>query len=224
MFLQKFSNQTEFIEKIADDIVLDMNQKPGIFHWGLSGGSTPRPVYEALARNPELDWSRVELWQIDERYVSADSADSNLKLIRDSFGEQVLNQVRKLHFFDTTLSISDCLKKYSAELSVIAESGFNLALLGIGPDGHTASLFPHSPALSLEQELTAHTQTEQFAVSDRLTVTFNFLLKSQKLAVLLRGADKEPVLAELAYGQKTNTEFPAKELLTRTDLEIYFLS
>lgn len=178
----------------------------------LSGGSTPEPIYKALNK-ANLPWEKIHFYQVDERYVPTNNTDSNNKLINDTL---LKNRQTNFHFFDTALPIKQALKKYAQELP----KKFDLVILGIGEDGHTASLFPNSKALISEAK-TAHTTTDQFAVKDRLTLGFSTILNSKNILVLLK--NKPTIIEELKNPKKTSANFPALKLLKHKTVQIYHL-
>lgn len=233
MKLHIITRPHDFINVSADFILKicrDKNQgKKTRINIALSGGSTPKEIYESLAKklsfmlNPGTDGPfkiALHFYQVDERYVPATNEDSNQKMIIEAFKFLTKKNFAHIHFhfFDTSLSIEKSLEKYSAELP----KTFDLTILGIGEDGHTASLFPTSKALSTKSPV-AHTTTNQFAIHDRLTLTFVPILKSKKLLVLLK--NKPAILEKLQTAKATDlksfTKFPALKLLKHKALEIY---
>lgn len=221
MKLQPITRPHDFINVSADFILKTCrNQgKKTRVNIALSGGNTPKEIYESLAKKLSFMpfTNPLHFYQVDERYVPATNKDSNQKMIIDAFTILKNLKLKNLHFhfFDTTLSIEKSLEKYSKELP----KTFDLMILGIGPDGHTASLFPNSKELTSKAAAT-HTTTKEFAVSNRLTLTFPLILKSKNLLVLLK--NKPEILAELKTPTKSPKEFPAHKLLAHKKLQIYF--
>lgn len=198
-----------------------------------SGGSTPTLVYEAIARTARVNHKSIEVYQVDERMVPADHADSNQRLIMEHLiHPSELRYAKKKEyapfcfasFFRTELPAEKAVKKYEKQIKTAIKSwgGFTLTILGLGPDGHTASLFPDSPVLHETKRLVAHTTTDQFAIHDRLTLTFPAIMASKKLLLLVKGKEKEHIMHDLLEGDKTIDELPAKKLLEHPDLTIHY--
>lgn len=203
--------EKEFIKKSLEEIVQTFQANKKNYHIALSGGSTPIPIYKALA-TLALPFEKTHFYQTDERFVPVTHKDSNQKMIK-SFLK------KNFHTFDVSLPITKSLKAYSE----ILPSKFDLTILGIGPDGHIASLFPSSKALTSKANV-AHTTTNQFAIKDRLTLTFPPILSSKKILVLLKSPEKLAILEHLKNPSAlTIQNFPAKKLLAHPNLEVLYL-
>lgn len=226
MRLQTFTNQPDFINATVE-AVLNACQKDGQVYIALSGGSTPKPVYEALATNPQVDFERIEWFMADERYVPFESDDSNYKMIMEAFGAAQPEFSEHFHFFNTALQLEESARQYEEELKKIPEQKFDLILLGMGNDGHTASLFPNSPALQENERLAVDIINEERpnppTVRDRLTVTWPVILASKKIVLLVSGEAKRSVVEELMNGSKASEEFPARRLHEHPDCSIQYL-
>ena len=132
----------------------------------LAGGSTPRRAYE-LAASLEPDWSRAEVWLGDERCVPPDDARSNLRLVRESLLDR-LERPPVVHPVPTDLAPDDAAAAYAEELS---GTTLELVLLGLGMDGHTASLFPRAPSLDERHALAVAAPAALDPWVERVTLT-----------------------------------------------------
>ncbi|MFC1647679.1 6-phosphogluconolactonase [Patescibacteria group bacterium] len=215
MELKIFTSEEEFITKSTDYITSCCNFEGAKV--ALSGGSTPGPVYSALGKRELLDFKKAVFFMVDERYVPATDPKSNYKLIIENLPDA------HLHSFDTTLPIDECVKDYEDKLHEYLNGPINLSVLGFGTDGHFASIFPNSPALSEKEHLAMHTQTDAHDVKDRLTMTLPLIMQSEKLLVLAKGADKWEVIQKLSDESVDPDSFPARHLMNHHNLLIHYL-
>lgn len=158
---------------------------------GLSGGSTPVPVYRLLRGRKDIDWSRVLLFLVDERYVPADHPESNQRMVREALLPSLPIAEGQIFFPDTSLPLKECVRSYSLIVSDLKPS---LVVLGMGEDGHIASLFPPLSAEATRSSATIATHTESFAVSDRISVTLPVLESADSRLFLLTGEAKYEAL------------------------------
>lgn len=176
---------------------------------GLSGGSTPKPVYEKLSQEKKIDWKRVTFFLLDERFVPVDHTDSNTKMIRETLLKNSAADATFL-FPDTTLPLEECIAEYDAKISAPYP---DLVVLGMGPDGHIASLFPPVPPEAFGPANVIHTTTDTFAVRDRISVTFPVLEAAEKRVFLMTGAEKIALLEKMQDGNQDASLFPASVLM-----------
>lgn len=198
MKIVETQSEEEWLEK-AIDFIKELKPKTV----ALSGGTTPGLLYEHWPLDD------CEFFQVDERYVLASHSDSNQKMIRATL------KPKHFHCFDTSLPIKESLEKYAAELP----EQFDLCLLGIGHDGHIASLFPHSQALKSKKKVT-HSQSKNFAIENRLSLTLPTILKSKNILVLIR--NKASVLDEIKSPIRTAEDFPAHHLQEHQNVLLLF--
>lgn len=183
------------------------------FAVSLSGGSTPRRLYELLA-TPEISsrfpWSRAHWFWGDERFVPHDSRDSNYGMARDAFLSRVPVLADNIHAIPTEgLSPEQAAAAYEATLNRFYNADtlapnrplFDVTLLGIGEDGHTASLFPAQPALHETRRWVVAVIGARF--EPRITLTYPALDSSRDVAFVVTGTKKRDVVARAQMGDRT---------------------
>src|ERR1017187_4915874 len=186
----------------------------GRFTVALSGGSTPKALYSLLAANyADFAWNRIFLFFGDERHVPPNDPDSNYRMVNESLLAKIAipaeNVFRvKAENPDAAAAASD----YEAQLRRFFElrpedrpgefPRFDLILLGMGPDGHTASLFPDSPALDEQARLVVANWVAKFN-PPRITFTFPVLNRAAEVMFLASGADKADMLHQVLEGKNT---------------------
>jgi len=191
----------------------------GRFAVALSGGESPRALYRLLARqqfSQKIPWRRVQLYWGDERCVPPDDADSNYAMARDAFIKHVPITAANVHRMRGEDPPEDAAKAYDAELRGLAAQErprsevpvFDLVLLGLGTDGHTASLFPHSDALGEEERFCVATQAPDGA--PRLTITAPVINSARRVWLIVTGAKKAGMVAEVIEGLRVPMAVPAQ--------------
>lgn len=202
--------------------VLDVTSELGLARVALAGGTTPMPLYELISADPAFPWTEVEFFQTDERYLPADSDSSNQYKIKQAFGPEVLALSRGLKTYSIDLTPEIAVKNYHEELDDLDGKMFDLVILGIGDDGHIASLFPEGDYLKHQPKHTILTSAPaSLAGQQRMTLTLESILNSEMILVLLKGSDKREVVTEMLEGRKKAYEFPAKFLLAHPNLKIF---
>lgn len=208
-------------EELFVDRVLGAVGETGVGRVAFSGGTTPLPLYSRLSQNPVIDWEKIEIFQTDERYVPANSPDSNQLQITQCLG-LAAEEVRELNFFDTLLPIDMTVKDYSEKLEVLDGPYFDFTVLGIGQDGHIASLFPGGKYLKHQPLPVVETVApREFSVAKRVSLTLESILNSHEILILLIGESKIDVLSEMLEGDMKASDFPAKFLLAHPNVKIY---
>lgn len=167
----------------------------GSFHLALAGGSTPRALYGELARRAAADFAGWHLWFGDERCVPPEHADSNYRMVAESGLLTRLAPARVHRLRGEAPDPAAEAERYARELETVLgrEPRLDLILLGLGADGHTASLFPGTPALSARTAV-AVGRAPRVPV-ERLTLTFEVLARARALVFLVAGSDKASALA-----------------------------
>lgn len=164
-------------------------------HVALSGGSTPRRMHELLAEDTSIDWSRVHLYWGDERSVPPTDAQSNYRMARETLLERVNIPDDHIHRMRAEQPPAAAARDYELELQRSfgvrppAFPRFDLIVLGVGADGHTASLFPGTAALDERERWVVANEAPQLDTM-RITLTYPVLNNAAMLLFLVAGADK----------------------------------
>ena len=196
-----------FVEGAASAIA-----ERGRFAVALAGGSTPKATYEVLARDHsgDVDWPNVHVFFGDERIVPPDHEDSNYRMAREALLDHV--PVGSVHRMRGELPPDEAAASYEAELEEFFEQTppvLDLVMLGIGEDGHTASLFPGTAALGVTDRLAVANPVPKLDTT-RLTLTGPALNAAREVRFLISGAGKAEALAEILEGDSGPREYPAK--------------
>jgi 6-phosphogluconolactonase len=181
----------------------------GDFHIALSGGSTPIPFYRMLMTDPafrDLPWKFTHLWIVDERRVPFDDERSNWGQLAPYFAHHADIPESNLHPMPATADDGDiAYERVLREQLLWREKGqdrLDFVLLGVGDDAHTASLFPHSPALRERERLIAMNEGERVTPPPRMTMTYPLINAARYIALLVTGAKKRATIETLASDNK----------------------
>lgn len=212
MDIRLFPDPDELARGAADHIEVFLAAQSGPATIGLAGGSTPQATYRELAERP-IDWSKVTLWLGDERWVAHDHPDSNTRMVRELLVDRVLARLLapETDFGDPETSAAS----YGTELAPVfaAARGSGLVMLGMGDDGHTASLFPDTAALH---------NTEPAYIANwvpakdtwRLTATMPLLWQAAEIVFLVQGEVKAAILSEIIDDGRP---YPAQQVAAGAD-------
>src|SRR5579862_3000087 len=171
-------------------------------HVVLTGGSTPADAYElAAAREP--DWSRTEVWWGDERCVPPDDDRSNYGMAKRTLLDNLAEQPAAVHRMRGELGREAGAEDYDRELGELAR--FDLVLLGLGPDGHVASLYPDQPTLDETERRVLGAEAHLEPYVDRITLTLPMLRAAHVIVFLVAGADKADACARAFAGEPTRS-------------------
>jgi 6-phosphogluconolactonase len=198
-------------------------QGRGLFTAVLSGGSTPKRLFEILASDrfqTRIVWKQVHLFWGDERYVPSDHPDSNFRMTMDALLSKVPIPPGNVHRIRTELSPAEAVAtNYEAEIARFFAGhseehqerfpAFDLVLLGLGTNAHTASLFPHSQALQETSHLVAADFIAEVGMW-RITMTAPLLNAAREIVFLVSGSEKTHVLREVLFGDYDTERKPAQ--------------
>lgn len=208
------------IDRLSDELTvwgIACVRERGVFHLALSGGSTPRRLFKTLLIDPgarRLPWSRTHVWQVDERCVADDDERRNMRTIQHELLDHVPIDPARVH----PMPVGDDLGAGAYEREIrqtIGESEptgvprLDVALLGMGDDGHTASLFPHTPALRADRDLVVFNDGESIAPPrQRMTMTYRLINAARWIVPLVTGEAKRGALQRVAMAGGVDPSLP----------------
>lgn len=212
-------DRSDLFKAAADEFVRQANfaiQKNGRFTVALAGGSTPKGLYSLLATNSDLPWDKVYIFFGDERHVPPEDPESNYRMARESLLSKV--SIPPENVFRIPAENPDAAQaaeNYEHTLQQFfqmpagAFPRFDLILLGMGPDGHAASLFPDEIALQEKTRWVVADWVEKFKTY-RITLTLPVLNNAAAVMFLVSGSDKAATLKEVLQGTQSPERFPSK--------------
>ena len=193
---------------IADGIEASIVAR-GTCALALCGGTTPIPVYEALARR-QLAWPDISVYFGDERAVPPDNPDSNFAMARRSLLDHVRIPPEQIH---RMAAERPDLDRAASEYDQLLPPRFDLLLLGMGPDGHTASLFPYAPAVTEPSRRVVAAEAPPAPIVPpvaRMTITPLVIAAARHIVVMVRGTDKSAILQHILEGPEQPARLPAQ--------------
>lgn len=224
-----YDDSAAFVAAAADRLVAAAQHaitERGRWTWVLSGGSTPRPVYEALGQTPrrdQIDWHKTYLFWGDERCVGPNDDQSNYGMAFDALIKHVPIPEGNVHRIRGELAPETAAHLYGRELRAFFDIQrnqwpiFDTVLLGLGPDGHTASLFPGCDILERHEVLVAETWVSSFK-QFRISLSLNTLNAARQIIFLVRGSDKASIVHEVIEDPQAGKQYPAARIKPATPL------
>lgn len=206
----------------------------GLFTVALAGGSTPKKLYALLATDPSyrgLPWDKMHFFFGDERHVPPDDADSNYLMVRKTLLSTGLVPENNVHRMRAELpDAHEAAAAYDAEMQTFFDeklrlngfSRFDLILLGMGPDGHTASLFPGSRGLEEKVRWVIANPVEKFK-TDRITFTFPVLNAARSIHLLVAGKDKAEMIRQVLGPDQNHPPFPVQLVQPVDGIKVWML-
>jgi len=225
--IQVVANKVELYQSVAEAFVDAAAQailERGRFFVALSGGSTPRALHSLLASDAfrgRVAWNKVHFFWGDERCVPPDHEDSNFRMAQETLLTPLDIPAANIHRFRTELEDrTEVAEKYEQELAKFVGSGetgtpprLDLVLLGMGADGHTASLFPHTTALTEQRRWVVANKVPQLETT-RFTFTASLINAARQIWFLVSGADKALRLNEILFGPADPQRLPSQLIRT----------
>ncbi len=205
-----------FVEKVNESVATRGHARIAI-----SGGSTPKAAFALMAdpKQPwrqQMPWSKIDLYWVDERCVPPDHPDSNYRMTREALLDHVPIAGSRVHRMEGELEPQAAAARYESELrnSFRLEGAqaprFDLIQLGMGPDGHTASLFPHTEAIHQMGRLVTANHVPQQKESWRITLTWPVINQGASVFFLVGGAEKAERLKEVFLGPHDPERLPSQ--------------
>lgn len=224
-------DETDALYEAAADQIADVIRNAEVgqpVRVALCGGSTPRPVFSRLSAIPDMDWNRIRIYWGDERTVGPDHQDSNYRMTRETLLSNIPIRSDYIHRIRGEIEPESAAEEYQSVLQetfCLQEPGelprFDLMLLGMGADGHTASLFPGTPALDETDRLVvANPVPQQNTV--RITLTLPVLNAARNVSFLVTGADKAEALSAV-FSDRDISEKPPAALVQPPDGNLRWL-
>ena len=213
----------KLIDLLAAEIVAQARlcvRQFGTFHLALSGGSTPIPLYERLMYDPNcrsLPWEHTHIWIVDERCVPLDDERSNYQMINETIGihsGMPPEQVHSIAALSQSAEVDyEALLRELLSQREAGEDRLDFILLGMGTDGHTASLFPGHDAINERVKLVRKIEDSNVDPPQRITMTFPLINSAREIAVLVTGKGKAPMIERIASGHESMDELPIKGVI-----------
>lgn len=227
--------------KIAQDAAASASQCAGYLHdilqcalastgratIAISGGNTPAPMFRKLAGS-NIDWSKIHVFWVDERCVPPTDDRSNFKSANENLLKPARVPQSNVHRILGEIDPGEAAAKYTAEIRDCFElkegelPAFDVLHRGMGPDAHTASLFPGEPLIGDETGIAAHVWVEKMKM-DRITLLPGVLRKAKQTVLQAVGSDKAEPLFNVLYGPENIHEFPCQIATRDSENAIWFI-
>ncbi|MGZ5133953.1 MAG: 6-phosphogluconolactonase [Flavitalea sp.] len=218
MSVKIYESVDELITMIADDLMQKINtaiSKNGECSVVLSGGNSPRRLYELLSSYPyrtAIDWDKIYFFFGDERCVPFEDPENNGSMLKKTLFEPLKIADSRIFYISTLQSPEESAKKYSKRIITHFKDKpirFDIVLLGLGIDAHTASLFPHTPVLHEKKALVSAVYPEKEKRS-RITLTAPLINEAHSILFFVYGENKAQAVHQVLEGEKNYDEYPAQ--------------
>lgn len=219
-----FENAQSAVEKIAEELKqYSLEGRP--VHISLSGGSTPKLLFKTLAGAPynkAIQWKNLHFWWGDDRMVAPSDPESNYGEVQKLLFDHIEIPAENLHRIRGEAPVEQELTRFQNELAEVVPNGeFDWIILGMGADGHTASLFPHQTNFDDENlaVIAKHPETGQV----RISKTAKLLEQAKRITYLVTGAAKAEILKEIQSTPAENLPYPAAKIKAKNGVTEWYL-
>ncbi len=219
-----FNTAQNAVEKIAEEFKTYSEQNRPV-HISLSGGSTPKLLFKTLAQEPyksQIQWKNLHFWWGDDRMVPPQDPESNYGEVQKLLFDHIQIPAENIHRIRGEEPVESELKRFEQELRAVIPNGvFDWIILGMGTDGHTASLFPHQtdfndPNLAV---IAKHPETGQI----RISKTAKLIEQAKRITYLVTGASKAEILKEIQTTPAENLPYPAARIKATNGVTEWYL-
>lgn len=231
MKLNIYKSVDELIENLAEYFIRTVNaalEATNECNVVLSGGSSPKRLYELLASEPyrsAIDWDRLFFFFGDERCVPFNDPANNGQMVKKALFDPLQIPDSRIFYMPTELKPEDAARRYSKRIKTHFKDKpicFDLILLGLGDDGHTASLFPNTPVLQEQKALVAAVYNEK-EQSARISLTAALINEAYSIAFLVYGENKADAVKHVVQGEADVETYPAKLIAPENGTIEWFL-
>lgn len=238
----EFNSLDDMSQNAAENIVnygLESIKQKGFFTISLSGGNSPRQIYSLLpeiARKKGLNWNRVFIFWGDERYIPHTHRESNYKMAYDTLLSKINIPQQNIFRIPTEIEPVDSvallyekiMKKFFTLARMIDHKKklpiFDLILLGIGSDGHTASLFPGHKAINEQKKWVVYVKAHaRVTLRDRITITLPVINAAKNIMFIISGEGKGKIVKSIMEEKKRATVYPASKIKPEDGQTIWFI-
>ncbi|NDC38529.1 MAG: 6-phosphogluconolactonase [Proteobacteria bacterium] len=201
---------------VADEIVASVQERiaeKGRCSIALAGGSTPAGVYRSMTKPPrvsEVNWGAIDLFLGDERWVPPADDQSNYRMIQETFLSNLKEALPTIYPVDTTLSAPSAgAQNYAKTIQEVTGGSLDIVLLGIGDDGHTASLFPGSSVLADKTQI-VHAVRHPSNGTERVTLAAHLLFGAWRVFFIVKGEGKAEIMRRVLNGSEPPSVLPSR--------------
>eukprot|EP01129_Flabellula_baltica_P005409 TRINITY_DN1960_c0_g1_i1.p1 TRINITY_DN1960_c0_g1~~TRINITY_DN1960_c0_g1_i1.p1 ORF type:complete len:276 (+),score=73.05 TRINITY_DN1960_c0_g1_i1:94-828(+) len=219
--LTSLSDLGTAVSQLSQEILCEAN----VFNVAISGGSLPKLLMQSLDGKQDVEFGKWHVFFVDERLVGFDDDESTYKLVKEVMVDVVGIPDTQVHRIDPDLAVDECADNYEAQLREhfgdVQIPEFDLILLGMGPDGHTASLFPHHPLLKETERWIAPISDSPKPPPSRVTLTLPVINAGKNVVFVAAGASKQEMLQRIFTGDYEEGEIPSALVSPESELVWY---